>query len=243
MTHVVCRAHRLAVNGAGPPCTQVNETRNETTPRLVRARRGTLRQPAARRQSGSGVERPGDLLAAEPGQAPRRRAWPAVECLQIRARGLANHAEPDGAGAFPSVTTLVRYTGLSERSVRTCLDRLEAEGIIAQCDPNIVAARVKRAYRRPRGWNLNLSLVRDNLGEPSEAEPDSQHVSGKRSTPKSFGAFATITGTGCSHCTPLQTAPTGCSSCTSQPGRGAISAQPECNLHSHGVQRVHPNRA
>ena len=44
--------------------------------------------------------------------------------------GLANHAGPDGAGAFPSVATLVRYTGLSERTVRTCLDRLQAEGII-----------------------------------------------------------------------------------------------------------------
>jgi len=40
--------------------------------------------------------------------------------------GLANHAGPDGTGAFPSVATLVRYTGLAERTVRTCLDRLGA---------------------------------------------------------------------------------------------------------------------
>ncbi len=40
--------------------------------------------------------------------------------------GLANHAGPDGTGAFPSVATLVGYTGLSERTVRTCLDRLAA---------------------------------------------------------------------------------------------------------------------
>jgi pyocin large subunit-like protein len=40
--------------------------------------------------------------------------------------GLASHAGPDGAGAFPSVATLVRCTGLSERTVRTCLDRLAA---------------------------------------------------------------------------------------------------------------------
>jgi hypothetical protein len=40
--------------------------------------------------------------------------------------GLANHAGPDGTGAFPSVAALVRYTGLSERTVRTCLDRLQA---------------------------------------------------------------------------------------------------------------------
>ena len=38
-------------------------------------------------------------------------------------------------GAFPSVATLVRYTVLSERTVRTCLDRLEADGVIAPCAP------------------------------------------------------------------------------------------------------------
>jgi len=77
--------------------------------------------------------------------------------------GLANHAGPDGTGAFPSVATLVRYTGRSERTVRTCLDRLAAEGIISPCDPDIVAARIKRADRRPQGWDLNLSLARDDL--------------------------------------------------------------------------------
>ncbi len=56
--------------------------------------------------------------------------------------GLANHAGPDGTGVFPSVATLVRAAG---RTVRTCLDRLAAEGIISPCDPDIVAARIKRA--------------------------------------------------------------------------------------------------
>jgi len=83
--------------------------------------------------------------------------------------GLANHAGPDGTGAFPSVATLVRYTGLSERTVRTCLDRLQAEDIIAPCDPDIVAARIKRADRRPQGWDLNLSLVRGDLDDATVA--------------------------------------------------------------------------
>lgn len=61
--------------------------------------------------------------------------------------GLANHAGPDGTGAFPPVATLVRYTGLSERTVRTCLDRLGAHGVIRACTPDIVAARIKRAGR------------------------------------------------------------------------------------------------
>jgi Helix-turn-helix domain len=81
--------------------------------------------------------------------------------------GLANHAGPDGTGAFPSVATLVRYTRLSVRTVRTCLDRLAAGRIIAPCDPGIVAARIKRADRRPQGWDLNLSLVRDDLTTPT----------------------------------------------------------------------------
>jgi hypothetical protein len=43
--------------------------------------------------------------------------------------GLANRAGPDGTAVFPSVATLVCYTGLSGRTVRACLDRLAAEGI------------------------------------------------------------------------------------------------------------------
>jgi Helix-turn-helix domain len=88
--------------------------------------------------------------------------------------GLANHAGPDGTGAFPSVATLVRYTGLSERTVRTCLDRLQGEGIISPCDPDIVAARIKRADRRPQGWDLDLSLVRTDIDDPRVAVPDSR---------------------------------------------------------------------
>jgi hypothetical protein len=53
----------------------------------------------------------------------------------------------------------VRYTGLAERTVRTCLDRLEGEGII----PCVVAARIKRADRRPKGWDLDLAQVRRDL--------------------------------------------------------------------------------
>ena len=77
--------------------------------------------------------------------------------------GLANHASNDGTISFPSVATLMRYTRLSERTIRTTLDRLEAEGIITRCDPDIVAAHIKRRDRRPQGWNLNTSLIRDDL--------------------------------------------------------------------------------
>jgi hypothetical protein len=105
---------------------------------------------------------------------PADRGGPPSTACKFVLVGLANHAGPDGTGAFPSVATLVRYTGLSERTVRTCLDRLEAEGIIAPCAPAIVAARIKRADRRPQGWDLNLSLVRDDIDELGPGVPEHQ---------------------------------------------------------------------
>jgi hypothetical protein len=45
--------------------------------------------------------------------------------------GLANHAGPDGTGAFPSVATLVRYTGGSGR------DRPLRRG---GCSPSVLSA-------------------------------------------------------------------------------------------------------
>lgn len=70
--------------------------------------------------------------------------------------GLANHAGPDGTNAFPSVATLTQYTRLSERSVQNALRTLEELGLIRPGDPNIVAAHVRRADRRPRGWDLAI---------------------------------------------------------------------------------------
>jgi hypothetical protein len=104
-------------------------------------------------------------LAAVPAN---RGGQPSSAC-KFMLVGLANHAGPDGTGAFPSVATLVRYAGLSERTVRTCLDRLAAGGIISPCDPGIVTARIKRADRRPQGWDLDLSLVRDDLDDAALA--------------------------------------------------------------------------
>ena len=79
--------------------------------------------------------------------------------------GLANHAGPDGTAAFPSVGTLVRYTRLSERTVRTALDRLEEAGLVQPCAPEIIAARIRRADRRPQGWDLDLARVRADLDD------------------------------------------------------------------------------
>jgi hypothetical protein len=77
--------------------------------------------------------------------------------------GLANHAGPDGKDAFPGVPTLMRYTRLSERTVRTALDRLEGDQVITPGDPDVVAAKIKRADRRTQGYGLNMNLIREDL--------------------------------------------------------------------------------
>jgi hypothetical protein len=100
-------------------------------------------------------------LAAVPAD---RGGQPSSACKFVLV-SLANHAGPDGTGAFPSVATPVRYTGLSERTVRMSLDRLQAAGVVSPCDPGIVAAQIKRAGRRPQDWDLNLGMIRDDLAE------------------------------------------------------------------------------
>jgi hypothetical protein len=135
--------------------TGVNETKTER-----RRRRAAGMVAGCREVRG---ERRGDLVGAQPGPGSGRPWRAAVQRLHFVLVGLANHAGSDGTGAFPSVATLVRYTGLFERTIRTRLDRLQAAGIITRCDPDIIAARIKRADRRPQGWDLDLSLARGDL--------------------------------------------------------------------------------
>jgi hypothetical protein len=78
---------------------------------------------------------------------------------------LANHARPDGSTAFPSVKTICKYTCLSERSVRTHLDKLEQDGVIKRCDPNIVAAYIDRPDRRPVGFDLCIGVQELQVGK------------------------------------------------------------------------------
>ena len=172
---------------------------------------------------------------------------PACKAVLI---GLANHAGPDGKEAFPSEKTLVRYTCLSERTVQTALDRLEADGIIRPCDPAIVAAKIKRADRRPQGWDLAMHLVRDDLDAEDLAALERQFpgltarvgaIRAADSPPQAAPAA------GCSSCTPLPrrlwiTGQTGCSRCTPRRRRDAINAPTGCNCCRNGVQRLHPNR-
>jgi len=162
--------------------------------------------------------------------------------------GLVNHAGPDGTGAFPSVATLVRYTGLSERTVRTCLDRLEAAAIISACDPDIVAARIKRADRRPQGWDLSLSLVREDLDEAGAAALERRLPGwgGRSSTARlaNYGQSGEVQPLhpGPDGSEAVDNLPAGCITCTPRQERGATRALTRCNWRGRGVQRLHPNR-
>lgn len=70
--------------------------------------------------------------------------------------GLADHANPDGEGAYPSRETLARYARCSVRSVSVKLKVLEDGGVILRGDQELVSHI--RADRRPTVWNLNYDV-------------------------------------------------------------------------------------
>lgn len=70
---------------------------------------------------------------------------------------LANYAGSNGAGAFPSASTLAQDTGLSERTVRYKLDDLEKVGLILKGNQAIAAVHIDRHDRRPVVYDLQLS--------------------------------------------------------------------------------------
>ncbi len=132
-------------------------------------------------------ERRSDLVGVEQGAGPGRSRWATLERLQVRPGG---PGQPCRAGRHRSVPVggdPGRYPGLSERTVRTCLDRLEAEGIISPCDPVIIAARIKRADWRRLGLGPGPcpgprrpgSGQRPCTGRPKPAQP------GARPAPRS----------------------------------------------------------
>jgi len=151
--------------------------------------------------------------------------------------GLANHAGPDGRGAFPSVKTLVRYTRKSERTVQTALARLEAEGIIRPGDPDIVAAHIKRADRRPRGWDLALDRVRTDLDEEDLVALEPQFP-GLRMRVEAERARQAVVSTASDQLVtyPVDTPQSGVQPLHPVPGTG-------CNQRRNGVQPLHSRGA
>jgi hypothetical protein len=176
---------------------------------------GNRGQGAGLRGGGAG-EGQGDLVGAEPGPgAPAGAAsltarasfclpcWPATQGRMGRVR---SHRWPPWSAtrASPSGT------------VRTCLARLEAEGIIQSCDPDIIAARIKRrpgaegraaapspGRRRPhrrRGGGAGAPVPRPDRQGRGGRDPDDREVTGGVGSPHPAGVG--ITGlTRCSRCT------------------------------------------
>ncbi len=50
--------------------------------------------------------------------------------------GIANHAQPSGKGAFPSLETLSRYTRLSKSTVQRCVKKLVNQGLLTKSSGN-----------------------------------------------------------------------------------------------------------
>jgi len=154
--------------------------------------------------------------------------------------GLANHADADGTATFPSVRRLVRYTRLSERTVRTALDRLAEADIIRHCDPAIIAGRIRRADRRPQGWDLNLSLIRADLTDDDITDLERQFPGLRARVEAARAAQTDVSG----EVQPLHPAP-----------RQAVDNSPRevqqlhpatgtgCNQHTSGVQLTHERGA
>jgi hypothetical protein len=70
--------------------------------------------------------------------------------MQVRARRIVQSRWAGQVGRVPVGADPDPAHRLSERAVRTCLGRLEHNGLIRPCDPAVVAAKIKRAHRRPR---------------------------------------------------------------------------------------------
>ncbi|WP_345956573.1 helix-turn-helix domain-containing protein [Pseudomonas fulva] len=80
---------------------------------------------------------------------------------------LANYADKNGRGAFPSASSLSDDTGLSERTIRYKLDALEAAGVIRRGNQAIAAAYIDRYDRRPVVYDMV-----ENRGAPAAPRDD-----------------------------------------------------------------------
>lgn len=79
---------------------------------------------------------------------------------------LANQADSDGEGAYPSHSTMAWETRKSPQSVRKDLREMEAEGIICRGDQRMTAHLP--SDRRPVVWNLVMEKCRDMDKRPTK---------------------------------------------------------------------------
>lgn len=82
--------------------------------------------------------------------------------------GLANHADRDGSGAYPSQDTLTHYNRKTARQTKRDLDDLQSRGLIRLGDQRFVAHL--RPDRRPLVWDLALDRTRPR-GDTDDTPP------------------------------------------------------------------------
>ena len=91
----------------------------------------------------------------------------AAPVLTLTLLGLANHANPDGSLAFPAKKKIAEYARISERQVQRALSALVDLGVISPTQyPASVADKIKRADRRPNGYDLHVWLQRGDATSP-----------------------------------------------------------------------------
>ena len=63
---------------------------------------------------------------------------------------LADHADPQGMGAYPSRSTISRLTGYSVRTVSYALKSLESSGLISRGDQRVQPRRIQADRLEPQ---------------------------------------------------------------------------------------------
>ena len=97
---------------------------------------------------------------------------------------LADNANDEGRGAYPSASTIAEETGMSLRTVRNKLNDLETAGIIMRGDQAL--ADYLPANRRSVVWDLNLDNNRRAESAPQHT-PATTTTRGAKSAPQTDG--------------------------------------------------------
>ncbi len=134
---------------------------------------------------------------------------------------LADNANDEGRGAYPSASTIAEETGMSLRTVRNKLNDLEAAGIIMRGDQAL--ADYLPANRRSVVWDLNLDNNRHAESAPQHT-PATTTTRGAKSAPQTDGPDVQQ----------------GCN-------RGATDVQQGCSLSAHNplnpINPINPREA
>ena len=102
---------------------------------------------------------------------------------------LADHADTEGRGAFPSQKRLCALTGYSRRTIQHGLHDLEASGLIVKGDQRLTE---HYGRHRPIVWNLSMEDFRGAKTAPlKKNESEAQHTTPQNSQEAQLGAQKT----------------------------------------------------